>query len=209
MNIMSDSYSRFLSLMRHLPKKPVNPIFEGPFSSKDLLVDANVDCIKFFNPYKIYNDNGAFFANIIHEKSTWQILSNFLPINKANAKSFKIVDVENNVLASVKQLHNIWQKRFQIHDKEGKLVCIICPEKNARKFSFNVINTSEMHVAKISGNPSGSNFIMRDVYKHVIAIVHKKDIHDTFYSTDVAKMFDKNILLAIGVCVGLATSAYN
>ncbi|MBV4358077.1 LURP-one-related/scramblase family protein [Pinibacter aurantiacus] len=168
---------------------------------------VDIDYKKFFNQYKVCSENGEFFASIVHEKSRAQKFFDFFLIDKTNSYAFKITSADGNTLASVHRSNAIWQKRFNIFDKNNSLVYTICPKSNFKRISFNVINSNEMHVAKIVGNSANTSFAMHDVYNHVVAIINKKNVHDTFCATEFAKMFDKNVLLATAICVGLYTGA--
>lgn len=198
---------QLLALLRHLRKKNVDTILEKPFLKKELVFNTTVIYKKFFNQYKVCSENGDFFASIVHEKSRAQKIFYSFLIDKTNSYSFKITGADGNTLASVHRSNVIWQKRFHIFDENNNLVYTICPKSTFKKTSFNVINSNEMHVAKIVGDSANSNFAMLDVYNHVIAIINKKNVHDTLCATEFAKMFDKNVLLATAICVGLYTGA--
>ena len=169
--------------------------------------NTSVDCIKFFNPYKIHDENGEFFASITHERSNIQRLFNLFRMDKTKSYAFKITGPDGATFASVQRSNSIWHRRFRVFDQNNNLAYTICPKIKFNKLSFNVINSDDMHVAKIVGNASNSSFAMHDVYNHVIAIIHKKNIHDTFCATEYANPFDKNVLLATAICVGLYAGA--
>lgn len=196
---------RLLTLIRNLRKKPVNTILENTFVKKEPSVATNIEYRKLFNQYKICSENGDFFASIVHKKSKTQKFFDFFLPDKTNSYAFKITSAEGNTLASVHRSNAIWQKRFNIFDEHNNLVYTICPKSTYKTISFNVINSNEMHVAKIVGYDANTSFAMHDVYNHVIAIIRKQNAHDTFCATEFAKMFDKNVLLATAICVGLYT----
>ncbi|MDH7462033.1 hypothetical protein QEG73_12120 [Chitinophagaceae bacterium 26-R-25] len=188
-------------------KKNVDKILESAVLKKVSSVAIDIDYKKFFNQYKVCSENGEFFASIVYEKSRAQKFFDFFLIDKTNSYAFKITSADGNTLASVHRSNAIWQKRFNIFDQNNSLVYTICPKSNFKRISFNVINSNEMHVAKIVGNSANTSFAMHDVYNHVVAIINKRNVHDTFCATEFAKMFDKNVLLATAICVGLYTGA--
>gem|GEM_PF-2350170 len=204
---MSHFHMQLLTLLRNLRKKNVDKILENAFFKKELSIAIDIDYKKFFNQYKVCSENGDFFASIVYEKSRAQKFFDFFQTDRTNSYSFKITSADGNTLARVHRSKAIWQQRFKIFDKNNSLVYTICPKSNFKRVSFNVINSNEMHVAKIVGNSANTSFAMHDVYNHVIAIINKRNVHDTFCATEFAKMFDKNVLLATAICVGLYTRA--
>ncbi|MDI3322512.1 hypothetical protein [Pinibacter soli] len=186
----------------------MDTILENPFLKRDFRVSTNTDCLKLFSPYNIYQENGELFAAIVHEKSNNLKLLDILLSHKRNSCAFKITSVNGNTLARVKQSNAIWRRSFRVFDKDEKLIYKISPKIKFNNLSFNVINKDEMHVAKIVANSAMSSFAMHDIYNHILAIVHKKNIHDTFFVTEYASLLDKNMLLATAVCVSLYTGAY-
>jgi uncharacterized protein YxjI len=205
---MSYLIIQFLALYRPLRKKGVDTILEKPFLKKELNTSTNIDYIKFFNQYNIYNENGELFASITYEKSSGQRLQNLFDSGKTKSHTFKLKGLNGNIIASVQRSNSLWRKHFRIFDKNGRLAFTICPKIKFNRVSFNVINADEMHVAKIIGNSSNTSFAMHDIFNHVIAIIHKKNIHYTFCTTEFADLFDKNVLLATAICIRFSTGAY-
>jgi uncharacterized protein YxjI len=204
---MSYLHTLLLKLIRTLGKKSVNRILEKPFLKKELSVSTNLDCIKFFNQGKIFNEDGEFFASIVHQQSKSQKLLNFFRSDKRKSYGFKITGSNGNTLASVHRSNLIWRNDFRVFDKNNKIVYTLYPKTKFNKLSFNILSNDEMHVAKIVGNASNTSFAMHNVFNHVIAIIHKKINHDSFCSTEYANAYDKNVLLATAICVGLYTGA--
>lgn len=157
------------------------------FDTTSYFIDEKVNFLKFENEYKVYNDKGKNIGSVVQELSIGQKALQVLINKKMLPFRLNIKDTDGQLLASVSRGWTFWMSAIQIEDATGEVIGSIRQKFAFFKPQFEIYNSSEILIAKISGDWKAWNFTITDTNQSPIGTISKKwagAVKELFTSAD-------------------------
>lgn len=149
----------------------MNPIF---FQSNDYFIDEKVNLFKFENCYRVYNEKGEIIGSINQKLSVSQKLLRLI-LNKAMLPfRLEIRDSNETLQTSINRGWTFFMSKITIQDAENQSIGIINQKFKLFKPTFQIADTSGQHIAEISGDWKGWNFLIKNSSSAQIGTISKK-----------------------------------
>lgn len=140
----------------------------------DYFIDEKVAFLKFTNTYKVYSGNGEQIGLVKETMPAFlKILS--LLIGKAFFPfKLNIMNMDEQVLASIKRGWTLFMSKIEILDSEGTTIALMNQKFKILKPTFNILDVHKNLIASISGDWKAWNFTINDGSNNQIGTITKK-----------------------------------
>ncbi len=144
------------------------------FEHDDYFINEKVGLLKFHNAYKVFNKEGEQIGNITEiMPMSKKILSLFLNKSMFPFK-LEIVDMENNLLASIKRGWTFGMSKIEVLNSNNEPVAIIKQKFKWFKPEFTIFDMQEHKLATIAGDWKAWNFQITNNVDRQIGTISKK-----------------------------------
>ncbi|MDR2148798.1 MAG: hypothetical protein LBE91_20345 [Tannerella sp.] len=157
------------------------------FEHDDYFINEKIGLLKFHNAYKVFNRDGEQIGTIT-EIMPWgkKLLSLFL--NKGMFPfRLEIVDMENQLLASIKRGWTFFMSKIEILNGSNEPIAIIKQKFKWLKPEFTILDMRENKLATIAGDWKAWNFLITTSDGRQIGTISKKwngILKETFTTAD-------------------------
>jgi uncharacterized protein YxjI len=147
---------------------------ENFFKNNDYFIDEKVQFLKFTNTYKVYDSSGSQIG-VIEESMPAGLKFLSLILSKAFMPfTLDIVDVERNVLVTIKRGWTFFLSKISIYDGGGNEIARIKQQFKMFKPTFYITDLNDASLAVISGDWKAWNFTIAENGDKQIGTITKK-----------------------------------
>jgi uncharacterized protein YxjI len=147
---------------------------ENFFRNNDYFIDEKVQLLKFTNTYKVYNSSGSQIG-VIQESMPGGLKLLSLLLSKAFMPfTLDILDMEQNVLVTIKRGWTFFMSKISIHDGGGTEIARIKQRFKMLKPTFHITDPNDTPLVTISGDWKAWNFIITEDGDRQIGTITKK-----------------------------------
>jgi len=166
------------------------------FDSNSYFIDEKVNFLKFENSYQVYNNKGDKIGAVRQKLTFKQKMLRLLFKKQMLPFLLDIVNINNELVASVSRGWTFFMSRITIQDAHGSKIGTIQQKFKVFKPTFKIFNSSEILIAEINGDWKAWNFIITDASNVQIGTISKKwagAMQEIFTSADKYNVtFDSN-----------------
>ena len=166
------------------------------FDSNNYFIDEKVNFLKFENSYQVYNNKGDKIGAVKQKLTFKQKMLRLLFKKQMLPFLLDIVNINNELVASVSRGWTFFMSRITIQDAHGSKIGTIQQKFKVFKPTFKIFNSSEILIAEINGDWKAWNFIITDASNVQIGTISKKwagAMQEIFTSADKYNVtFDSN-----------------
>jgi len=166
------------------------------FDSNSYFIDEKVNFLKFENSYQVYNNKGDKIGAVRQKLTFKQKMLRLLFKKQMSPFLLDIVNINNELVASVSRGWTFFMSRITIQDAHGSKIGTIQQKFKVFKPTFKIFNSSEILIAEINGDWKAWNFIITDASNVQIGTISKKwagAMQEIFTSADKYNVtFDSN-----------------
>jgi uncharacterized protein YxjI len=147
---------------------------ENFFRNNDYFIDEKVQLLKFTNTYKVYDSSGSQIG-VIQESMPGGLKLLSLLLSKALMPfALDILDMEQNVLATIKRGWTFFMSKISIRDGAGTEIARIKQQFKMFKPTFHITDINDTPLATISGDWKAWNFTITEDGDRQIGTITKK-----------------------------------
>ncbi|MEN9919127.1 MAG: hypothetical protein RL662_1563 [Bacteroidota bacterium] len=144
------------------------------FETNEYFIDQKVNFLKFESEYKVYNQSGEQTGFIKQKLSTSHKIISLL-LGKAMMPFFlEIVDLNGNLLASVKRGWTFFMSEIVIANENNETIGYIKQKWAFMKPTFHIMDAQKNKIATIKGDWKAWNFTIEEPNGSKIGTVNKK-----------------------------------
>lgn len=144
------------------------------FESNEYFIDESINYFKFGNTYKVYNAETEQVGIIQQNVSGFhKFLRMFL--NKAMFPfTLEVYNMDNDLQVSIKRGWTFFMSKITVIDANDKVIGTIKQKFKFFKPTFEISNTKEELIAKITGDWKAWDFKIEDANQNSIGTINKK-----------------------------------
>jgi uncharacterized protein YxjI len=147
---------------------------EAFFRNNDYFIDEKVQLLKFTNTYKVYDSSGSQIG-VIQESMPAGLKALSLLLSKALMPfTLDILDMEQNVLATIKRGWTFFMSKISICDDSGTEIARIKQQFKMFKPTFHIMDLNNTPLATISGDWKAWNFTITEDGDKQVGTITKK-----------------------------------
>jgi len=144
------------------------------FDSNNYFIDEKVNFLKFENSYQVYNNKGDKIGAVKQKLTFKQKMLRLLFKKQMLPFLLDIVNINNELVASVSRGWTFFMSRITIQDAHGSKIGTIQQKFKVFKPTFKIFNSSEILIAEINGDWKAWNFTITDSSNVQIGTISKK-----------------------------------
>lgn len=157
------------------------------FKHDDYFIDEKVAFLKFTNAYKVYNSRGELIGAVKETMPVFLKIASFFLSKAFLPFRLDIVDVEEQVLASIRRGWTFFMSKIEVLDPEENILARINQKFKVFKPTFNILDPEGNCIALITGDWKAWNFTIKDNADSQIGTITKKWaglLKETFTTAD-------------------------